>query len=188
MTTVGRLCFMSMLLWVTVCYSQPDKSPSENIQQGTTRSVANTVTIVGAPEAVFDLITTARFWPQWHPASMAVSGVTERPYGLGDRIYERGRIGNSNFQVIWKIVEHARPSRVVLQAETAQAQIIYSFQAQGDATAFTRRVEYQFERPTSTTAALDELDRLMQVQSEQAVNQLKALVEKILHEEAINIQ
>jgi predicted transcriptional regulator len=34
----------------------------------------------------------------------------------------------------------------------------------------------------------DEINRLMQVQSEQAVNQLKALVEKMLCEEAIGVQ
>jgi hypothetical protein len=188
MPTLGRLCFVGMLLWGTVCSGQTEKSPSQNIGQGTMRSVANIVTIIGAPTAVFDLITTARFWPQWHPASVAVGGVTERPYGLGDRIYERGRIGNANFEVIWKVVEHVRPSRVILQAETSQARIIYSFQAQGEATAFTRRVEYQFDTPSSRASALDEVDRLMQVQSEQAVNRLKALIERILREEAISIQ
>ena len=52
-------------------------------------AVVNTVTINGAPKAVFDLITTARLWPQWHPATKGVGGVVERPYGLGDMIHER---------------------------------------------------------------------------------------------------
>jgi uncharacterized protein YndB with AHSA1/START domain len=188
MTTLGIWFFVVMLLWGMACHSQPDKPPGEPIRQDGVRSVANTVAIAGAPAAVFDLITTARFWPQWHPATMAVGGVTERPYGLGDRIYERGRIGSVNFQVIWQVVEHVRPSRVALQAETSPARIMYAFQPQGDATAFTRSVEYRLERPSTETSALDELDRLMRVQSEQAVTQLKALVERILREEAIGIQ
>lgn len=34
----------------------------------------------------------------------------------------------------------------------------------------------------------NELDRLMRVQSEQAVNQLKELIEKILREEAVEMR
>ena len=44
------------------------------------------------------------------------------------------------------------------------------------------------ENFTAVAATPDEVDRLMRVQSEQAVNELKALVEKILCEEAIGIQ
>jgi len=44
---------------------------------------ANQVTIGGPPERVFDLVTTARYWPDWHPATLAVGGVTERPMALG---------------------------------------------------------------------------------------------------------
>jgi hypothetical protein len=43
-----------------------------------TTAVVNTVTINGTPKAVFDLITTARLWPQWHPATKGVGGVVER--------------------------------------------------------------------------------------------------------------
>jgi uncharacterized protein YndB with AHSA1/START domain len=146
------------------------------------------VTITGAPEAVFDLITTARFWPQWHPVSRAVGGVTERPYGLGDRIHERGRIGDRDFQITWKVVEHVRPSRVVLQSERSPTRITYSFQARDGATIFTRRLEYKGENVAAATPTPDEINRLMQVQSEQAVNQLKALAEKILREEAVGVQ
>jgi uncharacterized protein YndB with AHSA1/START domain len=187
MMTLGRWLLVGMMLWATVCYSQPAQPPTERTRQDTQRSVINTVTIAGAPEVVFDLITTARFWPQWHPATQAVGGVTERPYGLNDRIYERGRVGSVHFQVIWKVIEYVRPSRVVLQAETSQARIIYSFQGQDERTTFTRRIEYQREGSSAAPSAPDELDRLMQVQSEQAVDQLKVLVERILREEAIQI-
>jgi uncharacterized protein YndB with AHSA1/START domain len=150
------------------------------------RSVVNTVTINAAPEAAFDLITTARFWPQWHPATLAVGGVVERPYGLGDRISEQGRIGHLNFQVVWKVAEYRRPVLVVLQAETSPTRITYALQAQDGSTVFTRSLEYRLEQSSTSTITPEDLERLMQVQSAQAVNQLKALVEKILHEEAIN--
>jgi uncharacterized protein YndB with AHSA1/START domain len=188
MKTLDWLFCLTVLLTVTICHAQPEKAASEGLQQGEMMSVVNTVTISGAPEAVYDLVTTARFWPQWHPATMAVGGVTKRPYALGDRIFERGRIGNLNFQVVWKVAEHTRPWRVVLQAETSLARITYTLQAQDGATAFSRTLEYRLERSSLTASSAADLDRLMQVQSEQAVNQLKALVEKILREEVLGVQ
>ena len=98
-----------------------DKKPSSMA------AVVNTVSINGAPKAVFDLITTARLWPQWHPATKGVGGVIERPYGLGDLIHERGRIGDKNFDTTWKVVEHVRPSKIVLQSQNAPTRITYTF-------------------------------------------------------------
>ena len=143
-------------------------------------AVVNTVTINGAPKAVFDLITTARLWPQWHPATKGVGGVVERPYGLGDMIHERGRIGDKDFETTWKVVEYARPSKIVLQSQNAPTRITYTFTPGKGMTVFTRKLEYEAEN----FAAVRELEKVMRDQSEQGVKQLKALVEKILSEEA----
>jgi hypothetical protein len=131
-------------------------------------------------------VTAARFWPQWHPATRAVGGVTERPYGLNDRIHERGRIGDREFAVTWTVVEHVRPTRVVLRTERPPAQITYTFQAQDGATVFTRALTYQVEPSAAAATGPEVLDRLMRAQSEQAVNQLQAFVEKVLRDEAID--
>jgi uncharacterized protein YndB with AHSA1/START domain len=145
-----------------------------------TTAVVNTVTINGTPKAVFDLITTARLWPQWHPATKGVGGVVERHYGLGDLIHERGQIGDKEFQTTWKVVEHVRPSKIVLQSQTAPTRITYTFTAGKGTTAFTRRLEYRAD----SFAAVKELEKVMRDQSEQAVRQLKMLVEKLLSDEA----
>ncbi len=143
-------------------------------------AVVNTVMINGAPKAVFDLITTARLWPQWHPATKGVGGVVERSYGLGDLIHERGRIGEKDFETTWKVVEHARASKVVLQSQNAPTRITYTFTPDKGTTVFTRKLDYKVEN----FAAVKELENVMRDQSEQGVKQLKALVEKILSEEA----
>ena len=46
-------------------------------------SIVAVTRIAGAPGPVFDLITSARFWPEWHPATLSVSGVTQRPISSG---------------------------------------------------------------------------------------------------------
>ena len=184
--TFAKLFSLGILL--ALCLREQQLPASDDVRQDGMTSVVNTVTITGAPHAVFDLITTARFWPQWHPASRTVSGVTERPYGLGDQIHERGRIGDQDFQITWRVVEYVRPSRVVLQSERSPTRIMYSFQARDGATIFTRKLEYRGEDLAAVTSTPDEINRLMQVQSEQAANQLKALVEKMLREEAMGVQ
>jgi uncharacterized protein YndB with AHSA1/START domain len=173
------------LLIASACNGQLGKLGPGDVRQEALSSAVNSVTIDGAPEAVFDLITTARFWSQWHPATTAVSGVTERPYRLGDRINERGRIGKAEFNVVWRVTEHVRPRTVVLQAEGSPARITYSFSARGSGTEFIRKLEYKPADLGSVAADSNEIKRIMQAQSEQAVKQLKALVEKILRAEAV---
>ena len=89
------------------------------------------------------------------------------------------------FNVIWRVTEHVRPRMVVLQAEGSPARITYSFNVRGSGTEFTRRLEYKTEDLGTVAADPSEVNKLMQAQSEQAVKQLKALVEKIIQAETI---
>ena len=177
-TTAKALILMAVAV-IALCRNQPAWAAAENKRNGMI-TVVNTVTINGAPKAVFDLITTARLWPQWHPATKAVGGVVERPYGLGDLIHERGRIGDKDFDTTWKVVAHVRPSKIVLQSQKAPTRITYTFTPGKGTTIFSRKLEYKAEN----FSAVKELEKVMRDQSEQGVNQLKALVEKILSEEA----
>src|SRR2546422_11037857 len=127
-----KLFFIAALL-LTACNAQLTPATPDNLRQDGWTSVVVSVTIAGPIDAVFELVTTARFWPQWHPATQAVAGVTERPYGLGDRIHERGRIGDLNFQITWNVADYVRGSRVVLQAEQSTTRISYSFQSRDGA-------------------------------------------------------
>ena len=78
-------------------------------------SISNTIVIRCPIERVFDLVTTAQYWPQWHPATVGVSGAIEQPMQRGDKIRERARIGGAVAENEWTVVEHERPRRVVLQ-------------------------------------------------------------------------
>jgi uncharacterized protein YndB with AHSA1/START domain len=163
-----------------ICMHQPSWAAAAATQSSGMNTVVNEIAINGPSSAVFDLITTARFWPQWHPATRAVAGVIERPYGTGDLIHERGRVGDADFETTWKVVEHERTSRIVLESQTAPARITYTFAAGPGTTFFTRRLEYKID---NFPASMD-VEKTMRDQSARALSQLKALVEKILSEEA----
>jgi hypothetical protein len=67
---------------------------------------------------------------------------------------------------------------VLLQSESSPVQIIYSFNPQGNVTEYTRELKYNLEDLKSISPDPNEVNRLMRAQSEQAVKQLKQLVEK----------
>ncbi|MCK6629825.1 MAG: SRPBCC family protein [Anaerolineae bacterium] len=144
--------------------------------------VVNTIQINGSLEAIFDLVTTTRFWPQWHPATTGVGGVTERPMLPGDKIRERAVIGGKTYEGNWTVVDHTRPARVVLLMESGRIKISYSFQASGSTTEFKRELEFHPE--DFSAADPSTLEKLMDAQSEQALAKLKTLVEEILQQEA----
>jgi len=146
-------------------------------------TIITTVRIEGPIEPVFDLVTTTRFWPNWHPATVGVAGVTERPLLLGDVVHERAQIGPNLYEGAWKVVEHQRPARVVLRGASERIQITYLFQAHGPQTEFRRVLEYRPEDFHASAADPAAVDRLMREQSEQALHKLKQLVETILLDE-----
>jgi hypothetical protein len=147
-------------------------------------AVVNTIHIRGRVEAVFDLVTSARFWPRWHPATLGVGGVRQRPFLLGDVISERARIGEKVYEGEWTVVEHVRPARVVLQAWGGRLHIRYLFQDVAGATEFQRELEFDPQDFHASASDPEALTQLMHDQSEQSLRKLKTLVEGILDEEA----
>lgn len=145
--------------------------------------VINTILIDGPLEAVFDLATTTRFWPQWHPATAGVGGVTERPMRLGDKVRERAVIGGKTYEGNWTVVEHSRSARAALLMESGRIKISYSFQASGLTTEFKRELEFYPEDFSASVSEPGLLEKLMHQQSEQALQKLKGLVEAILQKE-----
>jgi uncharacterized protein YndB with AHSA1/START domain len=144
---------------------------------------ANSVTISGPVERVFDLATTAGLWPRWHPATTGVSGVTDRPYRLGDLIHEDIEVAGLTARITWRVTEHDRPHRVALQRDTPLARITYTFGQYGGVTTFRREVEYEASALADRFPDPAELERLLSTQSEVALRQFKALAEATLRQE-----
>jgi len=150
-------------------------------------TVVNSIRIAGSAEPVFDLVTSARFWPRWHPASRAVGGVIERPYQRGDVIYEHVEVAGQDLQLSWKVTEHVRPTRIVLKSETTSARITYLFAVRGASVDFTRELDYDESLLLRVVPDPDELRRKMDAQSEEGLRRLKELVEEILRVEAAGL-
>ncbi len=141
--------------------------------------VTNTIVIDGPINRVFDEVTTTGTWPQWHPATVEVGGVTDRPIQLDDKIYEKARIGGQEYAGDWTVVEHQRPDRLVMEVLGTGTRISYAFAAEtATTTRFTRTLEFDATAFAGSAADPAALERLMFLQSEEALGKLKLLVER----------
>ena len=133
-------------------------------------------------ERIFDLVTTARYWPDWHPATLGVSGAVETPMKLGDSIHERARIGGAIGENVWTVVEYVCPSRVVLRmpgTRLGDLEIVYQFAARDDAVEFTRELAFDLANlPPSVDR--NAIERQLKTDSAEALRRLKDLVERML--------
>ena len=123
-------------------------------------------------DAGFDLVTTARYWTEWHPATRGIEGDVDHPARLGDHITEHVTIAGVQGTGTWTVVEHDRPHHLALETELAVGPLRISYQlaAVGDGTRFQRDLDFPELGPQVTAA--------MTAQSQAGVANLAALVER----------
>lgn len=140
-------------------------------------SVTTSVTIPVPPSDLFALVTNARQWPRWHPATASVRDTPDRPLIQGESVVESIRAAGRSFDARWVVVECDAPRRWVIATDSPRgcAQIEYSLTADHAGTCFTRRLRWR-----SHTALWAWCDRwltrwILARQSRQALMNLAAL-------------
>jgi uncharacterized protein YndB with AHSA1/START domain len=145
------------------------------------RSVATVSVHVDRPvEEVFDFITTASKWTQWHPATVSVSGAIFHPALEGETIVEKVRYGIARDRFAWKVEEREAPHRWVIRAKSERhgqkVKIAYTLKPEDGGTRWER--EMTFYLP-GTLELVDKLfiNKVLTRSSQTAVHQLKELME-----------
>jgi hypothetical protein len=129
--------------------------------------------VAGRPiDAVFDVVTTARFWTEWHPATRGVEGDVDHPARLGDHIVEHVTIAGIEGTGTWTVVEHDRPHRLALETELAVGRLRISYQlaAVAGGTRFQRDLDFPDLGP--------QIAAVMDAQSQAGVASLAQLAER----------
>ena len=142
--------------------------------------IHNSIEIACPIELVFDFATTPGHWAEWHPSTIAVTGDTDHSLEPGEQVTEDFRAARRNGRAVWTVKEREAPYRWVIAgvAESGgTATITYSFTKVGAGTRFDRDLVYS--HPGLIFAILDKLlgHRLLATESEQALRQLKELLE-----------
>lgn len=139
-------------------------------------------------KAVFDFVTTMGHWPQWHPATLAVSGDTKRPSRRGDEVTETLKTAGLKGKIRWVVRESRPPNRWVLESKSigipfmgkAKARIFYTFTPAGkNRTRFRRKLSYVMPSFLHRIFDLIYFRRQMESESRTALARLKKLVEAI---------
>lgn len=118
----------------------PSYNPSE-----WTAGDRNEATFSYPIKPVFELITHAKYWTQWHTASKAVGGVTERSYALGDLVYEHGEYDDGTaHDMFWVVAAQDREhySLSVLIAQEQKVGLRYTLREEAGVTHFARETIY----------------------------------------------
>lgn len=134
--------------------------------------------VVGRPiDAVFDVVTTARFWTEWHPATRGVEGDVYHPARLGDRIIEHVTIAGIEGSGTWTVVEYDRPRHLALKTDLAVGRLRISYQLTtvgGGETRFQRDLDFPELGPQVGAA--------MEAQSAEGITSLALLVKREIPE------
>jgi uncharacterized protein YndB with AHSA1/START domain len=142
--------------------------------------ICNSIQISEPIGQVFDFITTPGKWPQWHPASVSVSGNAGHSLLQGEQVREDISVAGRHGQVTWSVRERSAPHRWVIDGtgkDGGRATITYTLTQHPDGTNFERELVY-----TMPNALLTVLDWLiirsrMKADSVEALQRLKRLLE-----------
>lgn len=146
--------------------------------------VTETVQIKGSLQRVFDLVTTTKYWTQWHPATLGVSGQVEQPLRLGDKVKERANIGGAEVEGTWTVTAYEPSRRLVLSMPATRLgnlSIEYLFDQKDGVVEFTRGLEYDLS--ALPTAQQTRIAEQMKSDSAIAVARIKQMVERPIEQE-----
>lgn len=131
-----------------------------------------------AAEAAFAFVTNPSRWSRWHPATLAVRGVPDRPLALGETVVETIGAAGRRFEATWTVRVCEPPRRWVIETTSAEgdARIEYQLEPGAGGCRFTRLLWFRSQR-----APWRWLDRnltrwLLARQSRRALDKLQRLV------------
>jgi len=109
-------------------------------------NITNTIFIERSMNAVFDVATTTKYWPIWHPQCLNVRGDTENPIQLNEKSSELVKLGFVKKIVDWTCTLHERPNKLRLDGTTRsiKSYIEYTFKERDGGTEFTRFLHYKY--------------------------------------------
>lgn len=140
-----------------------------------------TVHIARPAGEVFDYLTTAANWPEWHPATAWIKGdATSHPAVRGEVITERVKHGPVRDTFDWTVEECRPPERWAIRGKGRmfgqKVLITYDLSPENGGTKWVRKMTFFFP---GAYACLDKLllNGILQRNSEEALRRLKEVLE-----------
>ncbi|MFK0375204.1 SRPBCC family protein [Pandoraea sp. NPDC090278] len=144
--------------------------------------VVNVVTLRAPPQDVYNYVTTPANWPKWHPASLAVQGMTDHPLTVGEEVAEEFRLAGRHGILHWKVVEAKPPFEWRIEGEVNRrpsGAVRYTLTPDGTGTRFKR--DFMYRTPNLLFLILDPvfIGPRMRAESAQGAKQLEQMFEAL---------
>ena len=141
--------------------------------------VETQIDIERPPSVVFDFVTAPAFWSTWHPATVRVIGVPNRPLTLGETALELIAVAGRRDQALWTVQVCIAPQRWEIATETDQghARITYQIAPIDTGSRFHRTLEFRSKRWPWRALDSTVTRWILERQSGRAMLKLKAVLE-----------
>src|SRR5579883_3157446 len=142
--------------------------------------IVTVATIRRPPAVVFDFVTTPGHGPEWHSASMSVTGATDHSLDVGEQCTEHFRVAGREGTVVWTVAEREAPNRWVIRGNIAGGgggTITYTLMPEDAGTRFMREFVYAVPNPLLALLDLLVVRRRITAESAEALRRLKARLE-----------
>jgi hypothetical protein len=137
--------------------------------------------IIHKPVAqVFDFVTTASSWPQWHPSSLGVTGTSNHSGQPGDQVTEEFLVAGRRGQAVWTVRERAYPQRWVIDGQVGSSgggTVAYTLTWQNGSTKFEREFTYRFRNILARLLDRWLIRPRIEAESTEALRRLKQVLE-----------
>jgi len=141
------------------------------------------VTAVELPCAVahaFAFVTNPSRWSRWHPATVAVRGVEDRPLALGESVVETIGAAGRRFEAAWVVRACEPPRRWVIETtgDEGDARIEYQLEPSAAGCRFTRLLWFRSHRAPWRWFDRNLTRWLLARQSRRALDNLRRLLSR----------
>jgi hypothetical protein len=154
--------------------------PDRSILSGRGARVETQVEILRAPRQVFDFVSTPALWHTWHPATVEVRNVPNRPLGTGETMLELIAVAGRRDEALWTVLACTPPQLWEIATDTAYgaARIVYRITPTAAGCRFHRTLEFRSKRWPWRMLDSTLLRWMLVRQSSRALYRLKQVLER----------
>jgi len=129
---------------------------------------------------VFDYVTTPALWHTWHPATVSVRDVPDRPLVAGETMRELIAVAGRRNEAVWTVLVCDAPRRWEIGTDTraGTAHIVYRIAATSVGCRFQRTLDYRSKGWPWRTLDSSLTRWILERQSARALANLKTVLER----------
>jgi uncharacterized protein YndB with AHSA1/START domain len=132
------------------------------------------------PRRVFDYASTPALWHTWHPATVEVREVPNRPLTVGETMLELIAMAGRRDQAVWTVLACVPPERWEITTDTSNgtAHITYTIVSIDGGCRFHRTLEFRSKRWPWRHLDATLTRWILKRQSSRALQNLKTVLEQ----------